>query len=132
MGAQPWPAASQRCHWYAKVTGLPPDQSPRTAVSRLPVWAVPTTVGGALASGAPPGYRAIAADPGVAPRNRSPSTAVEMPSTCHLLDHCQKVQPRLPQFAAGTSGAAALVQCATQSGYPLSEIAPLSATDVFQ
>ena len=29
--------------------------------------------------------------------------------------HCQTSQPWLPQFAAGTHGVAALVQCATQS-----------------
>src|SRR5438445_183566 len=37
ISAQFAPLASHRCHWYPNVSGLPPVQSPGTAVTRLPV-----------------------------------------------------------------------------------------------
>ena len=41
-----------------------------------------------------------------------------MPGTDAVLEYCQKLQPVPAQFAAGSVGWLALVQCAIQSRYP--------------
>ena len=55
IGAQPAPAASQRFHWYVNAIGLPPLHVPGTPASAEPARAVPATVGGVAATGAPVG-----------------------------------------------------------------------------
>jgi len=45
------PAASQRCHWYAYVIGVEPDQVPSDPVSVSPSCGVPETVGSVVFAG---------------------------------------------------------------------------------
>ena len=132
IGVHPPPAASQRCHWYVNATGLPPLHVPGTAVRMTPVFTVPTIVGGMLAAGAPDGYGGIAIGPGSGPAYRSPSTQLRKPGTAAQSVHCQNVQPRPPQFPAGTLGDPPFVQCATHKWYPPSANDDVSPSRFFQ
>src|SRR3954469_6172154 len=112
------PAASQRLHWNANVIGFPPSHVPGTAARSSPASACPTSVGGVERRGGPTGNGPIAAEAAFAPFIRSPSEQRLIPGTVTQFVHCQNVQPPPFQFWAGTSGWAADVQCAIQSGVP--------------
>ena len=126
------PAASQLCHWYVNVTGLPPLQNPGTAASFEPACAVPTTLGGVETAGTPPGKAGRANCAGSVPLSRSPSTQWAMPGIDEQSVHCQNAQPRPPQLDAGTVGAAFFVQCAIQSRWLPAATVGESPSPVFQ
>ena len=114
------------------MTGLPPAHVPGRPASVFPVCAAPTIVGGELPAGEPPGYVPIATVAGSGPWKRSPSLQCAKPGTLTQSVHCQNVQLSPAQLAAGTSGAAPAVQCATQSGWPALATLCVSASAVFQ
>jgi hypothetical protein len=51
---QPFPCASQRCHWYEKVSGDAPVHEPAVSVSLCPSRAEPEIAGSAVFTGAVP------------------------------------------------------------------------------
>ena len=54
------------------------------------------------------------------------------PGICEQSVHCQNVQPKPPQFDAGTDGAAFFVQCAIQRRKPEPAKLDVSPSAVFQ
>src|SRR5436305_10030023 len=104
IASQLAPAASQRRHWYVKVTGFPPSQSPGTAASNCPASGGPTMVGGVERSGTPIGYGWIATEASCAPFIRSPSVQCSIPGTERQFVHCQNLHPSPFQFCAGKLG----------------------------
>jgi hypothetical protein len=113
-------------------TGLPPLHSPGTAVSRVPVRAVPRIVGGDDEAGAPAGKGASANGDGSGAFARSASLQCAIPGIVSQFVHCQKLQLRPLQPDAGTSGEADFVQCATHSPLPFSANCVVSPSRVFQ
>ena len=126
------PAASQRRHWYANVSGLPPSHVPGTAASSCPACGGPTTVGGVERSGGPLGSGGMATAASFVPFIRSPSLQCLIPGTATQFVHCQNLQPVPFQFCAGTRGALLDVQCAIQRPVPAAAAAVESPRCPFQ
>ena len=98
-------------HWRVSVIGAVPLQLPEPAEAVNPTAGVPAMAGAAALAGRLPMRSPIMLGPTI----RSASTQPGMPGMERQSLHCQTSQPWLPQLAAGTHGAAALVQWATQS-----------------
>src|SRR4051812_10185602 len=71
------PSASQRRHWYARLTGTVPAQTPGSAVSVSPSWVWPVTLGSVLLAGAAASTSTVGSEVAVAP----PASFVAVTST---------------------------------------------------